>query len=120
MMNQIRDTMRFLTIPIAMMFASCASHEADHDPLVGTWREGDRYYLRIYPDGRVAQWPSPPEGEVSWSRHSNGELLWGREGSLERNPRVERQGDELVMKTTPGAMVLRRVPDLQPGLSISP
>jgi hypothetical protein len=119
-MDQMRGLVRFFIIPMAMIVASCASHEADHDPLVGTWLEGDRYYLRIYPDRRVAQWPSPPEGEVSWSRHSNGELFWGREGSFERNPRVERQGNDLVMKTSLGAMVLRRVPDVQPGLTISP
>jgi hypothetical protein len=119
--KNIGRNMRFFIVPIALMAVSCAVRESNSDSLVGTWRSADQYYLRIYPDGKVAQWPSPPEGEVSWSRYSDGELLWGQESTYQRNPRVERSGDDLVMKTSSGKMVLNLItPDLQPGQATTP
>ena len=111
--------MRILILGLALLAVSCATKLPNRDSLVGTWVSGG-YYLRIYQDGRVAQWPSPPDGDVAWSRQSEGELLWDRDSQYSPNPRVERAGSHLVMVTTVGKMMLDLVtPDLEPGQRIS-
>jgi len=84
----------------------------------GTWAKLDiapsHYYLRIYPDGKVAQWPSPPDGDVSWSHLNGNELLWNY--GYGGNPRIYQKGNKLIMKTSTSSQTLYRFPsNLEPG-----
>jgi len=70
------------------------------------------YYLRIYPDRSVAQWPSPPDGGISWSRLKKNELDWNHP----KNPRIFVKGDTMIMKSPTGSQTLVLLPqDLEPG-----
>jgi hypothetical protein len=100
----------------AAFLASCTTKLESN--CIGTWAMNSiapsRYYLRVYPDGRVAQWPSPPDGKVSWSRLRGNELLWGL--GMEGNPRIFSKGAELNMWTASGTQTLSRLSaELEPG-----
>lgn len=99
-----------------ILLAACGGLPKQADPFVGTWCNFQNgYYLRVYPDGRVAQWPSPLEGAVSWSSHKNGELQWRYLPPL-KNPVIRMRGRDLVIDMTQKEMPMERLePDLEPG-----
>ena len=106
---------------LCALVSSCAHLSGTNGSLEGTWLNEDRgYYFRVYPDATVAQWPSPPVGDVSWSRHLNGELQWGEPSSFYRRPRLERRGRNIAMiDSTSNVMILHPIlPDLEPGVTI--
>ncbi|HZJ15181.1 MAG TPA: hypothetical protein VFD27_09040 [Chthoniobacteraceae bacterium] len=67
------------------------------------------YYLRVYPDGRAAIWPSPPDGATSWTKLSGDSLEFGYQRPL-NNPRLSRRGALLVMHNDNGSDVFDRTP----------
>ena len=79
--------------------------------------EPRRYYLRIYPNGRVAQWPSPPDDGTAWTRLKGEEVEFGYRPPLS-NPHLNIRGANLIMSgSSPevtGCSFSRIVPDLEP------
>lgn len=79
--------------------------------------EPGQYFLRVYPDGRVAQWPSPPRDETVWTRLKGVEIEFGYRPPLS-NPRLNIRGANLIMSgSTPGVAgrsFSRIVPDIEP------
>jgi hypothetical protein len=108
--------MKSVFAAVCMLLGACAWIPKDRDPFVGTWvNVSHGYYLRVYPDGQVAQWPSPPDGEVSWSRHKDGELQWNYLPQL-RNPVLHRSGRGLTIDMNSHDMTMVRVEsELEPG-----
>ena len=79
--------------------------------------EPGQYYLRIYPDGRVAQWPSPPNDETSWTRLSGNTIEYGYNPPLS-NPRLGIRDNKLIMSNSDAGVVgrsfTRVIPDIEP------
>ena len=83
---------------------------------VGTWkvREGGPYYLRVYRDGHVAIWPSPPDGRAGWTTLHGDTLALGYEPPL-HDPTLRRRGAFLVMDTNVSSRSFDRLAnDLEP------
>ncbi len=67
------------------------------------------YYLRVYPDGKAAMWPTPPDGETSWTTVREGTLAFGYQPPL-HDPRLFFQGSVLMMHTSTGNSAFDEVP----------
>jgi hypothetical protein len=81
---------------------------------VGTWKMADgAYFLRLYPDGRAAIWPSPPDGRTGWTQFKNGTLFLGYRPPL-RDPSLSIRGSSLIMHTNVADRVFHSVPDITP------
>ncbi len=80
---------------------------------VGTWKMRDvspiDYYLRIYPDGWVAQWPNPAE-TTAWARLCGETLAWGYQAPL-HDPTLSLCGSLLVMRDNVSDKVFDRLSD---------
>ena len=70
------------------------------------------YYLRIYSDSWVAQWPNPV-GTTAWMRLHAQTLVWGYKLPL-HDPTVTRLGPLLIMHVAPSTQTFERVRDLEP------
>jgi hypothetical protein len=98
-----RAMRKALLLSTVILFSGCAARSLERQ-FVGTWRMRDsNYLLRIYPDGRVAQWPSPPYGHTAWTSINGNTLNFGYTPPLP-NPQLTRRGPLLVMHGTHGAV----------------
>ncbi len=96
-----------------IVFAGCATNLPKHD-FAGTWKmrlaEPYVYYLRIYPNGAAAIWPSPPDGETSWTKLDGDYLVFHYDPPL-RDPRLSRRGPLLLMHDNVSTEVFDRMAD---------
>ena len=70
------------------------------------------YYLRIYSDGWVAQWPNPV-GTTAWLRIEGRTLAWGYRPPLQQ-PTLLRRGRLLIMHDNTSERMFDRVRDFEP------
>lgn len=123
----------FCLLLFSLTLSACASPPAlSNADLIGTWRwvsvDGHRvpepFYIRYYPNGKVASWPAPRNGSdakgVSRGGYSiaNGYLIL-KTGSGADDPRsrIQIQKDQMTLTTDEGhRVVYRRVlPAIAPG-----
>jgi hypothetical protein len=109
--------MKLLCVALSLMCLNACSVR-QKGQFTGTWKmkttDKGHYYLRIYSDEKVAQWPSPPDGDVNWSEIQGNELMWG--GHLYQRPTLKIRNHKLLMKTSVGTDTFLRIsPDLIPG-----
>jgi hypothetical protein len=85
-------------------------------PYGGTWKMRDvapaSYYLRIYSNGWVAQWPNPV-GNTAWSRINGNTLAWRYLPPL-KQPTLTRRGPLLIMHDNVSDRVFDKVSDFDP------